>query len=381
MCSKTAIVVLFLIVFPATIIRAGPRQVDFRGQWSGWSSMHLAQDLPLRLGSRYIPQLNYEFSLGNRGMIDFELSPNVYGNIGAHLFDSLDTNADIRAYRLWMRYSTRQFECRIGLQKINFGSATLLRPLMWFDRTDARDPLGLTDGLWAMLCRYYFLNNSNIWLWGLYGNSDPKGFEQIGTYKNHPEFGGRIQYPLPGGEAAITYHYRTADGRKGPLSTPAVHRIPEHRVGVDTRLDFIVGCWFEASWTACEKDIGALTHQQMFNSGLDYTFNIGNGLYMVYEQLYFSYDRNAFTFDNTASFSVVSMSYPFGFFDTFRSIHYYSWADDQIYTIFNWQRQLDRLTFYILGFWNPEEGRLPSRGDTENLYAGKGVQLMFVFNH
>ena len=60
-----------------------------------------------------------------------------------------------------------------GLQKINFGSATMLRPLMWFDQVDPRDPLQLTDGVWGVLGRYYFLNNANIWLWGLYGNKNP----------------------------------------------------------------------------------------------------------------------------------------------------------------------------------------------------------------
>ena len=69
-----------------------------------------------------------------------------------------------------MRYSSDQFELRLGLQKINFGSASMLRPLMWFDQMDPRDPLHLTDGVWGLLARYYFLNNANIWLWGLYGN-------------------------------------------------------------------------------------------------------------------------------------------------------------------------------------------------------------------
>jgi len=56
---------------------------------------------------------------------------------------------------MWIRLSTKQFELRAGLQKINFGSATLLRPLMWFDKIDPRDPLQLTDGVYALLARYY----------------------------------------------------------------------------------------------------------------------------------------------------------------------------------------------------------------------------------
>ena len=34
-----------------------------------------------------------------------------------------------------------------------------------------------TNGVNALLGRYYFNNNANIWLWGLYGNEDPRGFD------------------------------------------------------------------------------------------------------------------------------------------------------------------------------------------------------------
>ena len=68
-----------------------------------------------------------------------------------------------------------------GLQKINFGSAVLLRPLMWFDSLDPRDPLQLTDGVYAVLLRYYFPNNANLWAWALYGNDSPKGWESAAT--------------------------------------------------------------------------------------------------------------------------------------------------------------------------------------------------------
>jgi hypothetical protein len=72
-------------------------------------------------------------------------------------FNSFSSNGDIKPYRLWARYSTSQLEIRAGLQKINFGSANILRPLMWFDQMDPRDPLQLTDGVWGILGRYYTL--------------------------------------------------------------------------------------------------------------------------------------------------------------------------------------------------------------------------------
>ena len=76
----------------------------------------------------------------------------------------------------------------------------LLRPLMWFDRIDPNDPLQLTEGVYGLLLKYTFLNNANIWLWGLYGNDDPKGWEAVPTQRKSAEYGGRLQAPFLSGE-------------------------------------------------------------------------------------------------------------------------------------------------------------------------------------
>ena len=95
----------------------------------------------------------------------------MYGSVLYHPFDSSQVDAAIKAYRLWGRYTGHQFEVRVGLQKIDFGSAMMLRPLQWFDEMDPRDPLNFTTGVYGALGRYYFLNNANIWGWILYGNA------------------------------------------------------------------------------------------------------------------------------------------------------------------------------------------------------------------
>ena len=56
----------------------------------------------------------------NESLIDFEASLNMYGNAGFQTFDSAAVDGSVRAYRLWGRYSTEQFEFRLGLQKIDF---------------------------------------------------------------------------------------------------------------------------------------------------------------------------------------------------------------------------------------------------------------------
>jgi len=131
----------------------------FAGQASDWAMAWYDTSFSGQAGLRYIPT----FSFGT-GPFDAELAANGFGTWSARANSSFDIAA--KPYRAWLRYSAPRFEARLGLQKLNFGSATMLRPLQWFDRLDPRDPLALTDGVYAGLARYYFPNDANVWTWG-----------------------------------------------------------------------------------------------------------------------------------------------------------------------------------------------------------------------
>jgi hypothetical protein len=373
------IYICLIIVFPASL--NAQDSLNFKGQASVWVNYNGGNRLPVNLGGRYIPQLNFSMPLPDEHKIDFEASFNLNGSMGLRPFDSVRYSGQIKPYRLWARYSARQFEIRIGLQKINFGSASILRPLMWFDQIDPRDPLKLTDGVWGVLGRYYFLNNANIWLWTLYGNNKPRGWEYAGTNRNYPEAGGRIQLPLSKGEAALSYNYRIADTRNLNGIVAPFSEIRENKLGFDIKLDLVVGLWFEGSWTTKNKELGMFTNQEILNAGTDYTFGIGNGLLMVYEQLLASNDEKAFKFQNTTSFSLLSLSYPVGLFDNVSAIVYYDWNNRNSYNFLNWQRQFNKITLYFIGYWNPRNYNIPAQGSGENLFAGRGIQIMLVLNH
>ncbi len=353
----------------------------FKGQLSIWSHYNENNTLPLWSGIRYIPQINYKINLKKNNLIDFEASANLFGNIGLEPFDSSNVDGKTKPYRFWARYSTEQFEFRAGLQKINFGSATLIRPLMWFDQIDPRDPLQLTDGVWAALARYYFLNNANLWFWALYGNKNLKGWEMIKTNENTAEFGGRFQSPVPGGEAGISYHHRIADSREFSIPEFQYANVPENRIGLDAKFDYVVGFWMEASWVNKGKDMGMYTNQELINLGVDYTFGIGNGLTLIFEQFLAAADKKAFEFGQTTTFSLLNLTYNIDLFDNINAIIYYDWVNNRIYNFVNWQKQFNKWAFYLMGYANPKDYNIPSIGATENLYAGWGVQVMVVFNH
>ncbi len=376
-------VVLCIHLFTYRNFAGQPDSLSHQGLITIWGGTNPDLRNPLWLGGRFIPQLNYAIGTTRNLMIDFEASANLNGSLGIRPFDSVTGESAIRAYRAWMRLSGQQVELRAGLQKINFGSASMLRPLMWFDQIDPRDPLQLTNGVWAILGRYYFLDNTNIWIWGLLGNKGPKTWESSKTDPSAPEIGGRIQSPLMKGEAAISYHFRKAGYDLPGLSQAAGNPIPEHRIGIDGKWDAGAGIWFEAVWIhQNRKPVESLfDYQEMICIGTNYTFRIGNGLNATLEHLHYSVDTSPFRFDNTYSFSALSLSYPVGLSSHVSAILYRDWKSSRQYTFISWQRKVDHFSFYLMGFLNPINYYLPQQRTVNPFFAGKGIQLMLVYNY
>jgi hypothetical protein len=294
----------------------------------------------------------------------------------------LNTDGDIDLYRFWLRYSSSQFEARIGLQKINFGSATMLRPLMWFDSIDPRDPLQLTDGVYGILVRYFFLNNTNIWVWGLYGNDRLKGWESFSSDGNIPEFGGRVQIPLGNGEAAFTYHHREIEikGLLEEFDIGASH-IPENRFAIDGKWDIGIGIWFEGVLLHQNSEALPYPWQRAFNLGLDYTFGLENGLNIMAEYFVLTASREAFGSGESVMFSALALNYPLSLLDTLSSIFYFDWKNDKLYSFLRWQRTYDRWRINLMAFWNPESFEIYQISQDSSLFAGKGFQIMVVYNY
>jgi len=375
-------VFMWLLLFPVTP-GALSQTHEIQGQLSGWMTAKRNQSSEAQIGFRYIPGLSINKTIAGDYSVDTELSLNAYGFGTIHPSDDFENDAEIKPYRLWLRLSSSQFEVRGGLQKINFGSAALLRPLMWFDRIDPRDPLGLTDGVYGLLGRYYFLNNANVWLWGLYGNDDKKDWEGICSNKKRWEYGGRLQLPLFNGEMAASYHHRQIDPRTQGVRPflSSTNNIPEDRLGLDGKWDIGVGLWFEGVLIRQGLDISRLRYQRFSNVGLDYTFDFGNGLNFTGEHFTFGISENAFASGEDTSISALSSNYPVGLLDNLTAMVYYDWDNRDWYRYVNWQRRYDTWSLYFIGFWNPDRLQIHQARQENSLFDGKGVQLMVVFNH
>jgi hypothetical protein len=355
--------------------------ISIKGQLSLWGHYNFRQSDPFSIGGRYLPQLNYMATIAKSKQFDIELSANAYGSIGDIPEEILDIDKRIKVYRAWARYSGQQYEFRLGLQKINFGSASMLRPLMWFDKIDPRDPLQLTDGVWGMLGRYYFLNNANLWFWALHGNKEAKTWEIGNTYKGGPEFGARIQHPFAAGEAGLSFHHRLADMRSLNLAGYTDKSIPENRLGLDGRWDVGAGLWFEAVWIKKQKEVAKFSNQEMINVGFDYTFRIGNGLSIMMEHLLYSNDSKPFAMSSPYNFSSGSLSYPLGLFDHLTTLVYYDWTRSSLYSFINYRHQFKKISLYCMFYKNPETYAIPLQTEGQNSYSGTGIQIMLVYNH
>jgi len=338
---------------------------DFRGQLSGWANtMNHKNSWDFGAGVLYMPQVDFYHNLTNESFLNSELSLKGYFNTD---FEESIQNVDF--YRFNIRYATNQSETQIGLQKISFGPAMLLRSLMWFDQVDVRDPLRLTNGVYALRYKYNFLNNTNIWFWGLYGNEKIKGYEIFPTSNNAPEFGGRIQYPMPLGELGQSIHYRKVKAES--------FKYDEYKFGFDGRWDALIGFWVEASFTFNATDRLPFQWNKMFTLGADYTFDTGNGLYFLTEHFASLTSQAFLPFDNDNYASSFMLSYPLGILDNIRAIGFYSHNDDNYYQFLDWQRTYDEIILNLSLFYYPE-----SQTNNLNIQTrGYGAQIMLIYNH
>ncbi len=359
-------------------LSAGGQTFSLSGQASGWTSLLPGNSPVSRTGLRYLPDLTIGTKLANGCAADAELSLN--GDAGQSLGENQhpEFEAHLKLYRASVRIASDEFEVRGGLQKISFGPATLFRSLMWFDRVDPRDPLQLTDGVYGLLARYYFLNNANIWAWGLYGNNDPRGWDIAPTVDRSVEYGGRIQTPLGTGETGLSFHHRRVN--YAPLGDDE-SSLPEDRIALDGKWNIGIGAWFEAVLTRTRARSFGTTDQHLLTLGADYTFDLGDGLTVLTE--YFRYDSPPLHIGpgGDREFSALSLTYPLGLLDRVSAIVYHDWSANDWYRIVTWQRTYDSWVIYLLGFWNPQQIQLYRTQESTGAFAGTGVQLMLVFNH
>ena len=372
---KKSLLIAVLLFTSPLVSHAQP--IELRGELSSWLSYRdVAPDYSL-LGLRYIPEMTLTKALAKERKIDGLVSVNANFEAPTDKLQINDENSEAKFYRLWTRWSTSQFEARAGLQKINFGPAKILRSLRWFDTIDPRDPSGLTDGVKGLLLRYYFLDNSNVWIWGLYGNDDMKGLEVAPTDEARPEIGGRYQTPTTNGEMAISLHHRKIDKDEWRMSqaftliTSDLQDGREDRIAIDGFWDVGIGLWFEAVAGRIKIDSDSDLWGEYMTIGADYTLD--SGIHILGEHFVMA---TGDAWDKTVrgrSISALSADYAISIMDRINTIVNYDWVEHETQGFVGWQRTYDDWRINLLGFSGPELG--------SGKYSGDGVELIVTYNH
>ena len=164
-----------------------------------------------------------------------------------------------------------------------------------------------------------------------------------------------------------------------PLSSEG--SIPENRFALDGKWDVGIGLWFEGALIHQDLDISSLRYKRLINLGVDYTFDLGDGLNVIGEYFTIGTSESVSDSGEEISFSAVSANYPLGLLDNISAIIYYNWDNQDWYRFINWERKYDNWSFYVMGFWNPDRFQIYQNRQENSLFAGKGLQLMIVFNH
>ena len=131
------------------------------------------------------------------------------------------------------------------------------------------------------------------------------------------EYGGRLQIPVSKGEMGLSFHHREADFSSFYTYMPHTGptHYPENRMGLDGKWDLGPGLWYEYVIKKNDPDNGVLGEwETYFNAGLDYTFNLGNGLNMTTEFFRYNNKESWHGENKDNNYSALALNYPFASF-------------------------------------------------------------------
>lgn len=174
---------------------------------------------------------------------------------------------DAELFRGWVRYEKGDFKMRGGRQQILFGAANLFRPLGFFDTRVISGIIPLTRGVDAVRSTYYLSDISSVQGWAVHARNDE---EFIYGVRGEGNFG-----PVEAGVVA-QYHPVTE------LDFLADYNLEMAQLGYHVKGEKIIGFWNESRLDVQTDQPGdPIRFDTVF--GVDYTFNVGQGLHVLLE--------------------------------------------------------------------------------------------------
>tara|TARA_B100000959_G_C14940915_1_gene607767 strand:- start:698 stop:1723 length:1026 start_codon:yes stop_codon:yes gene_type:complete len=300
----------------------------------------------------YIPQFNMknknvEFSYSNKIIIE----------------NSDYSNQD---YRYWARYKNNIIDLKIGLQKISFGSAFILRNLNWFDSIDFRNTTNQTIGQEALQLKYFSKTDYNFNLWVL-----PDNNEDI-------SYGSRVEFSNNFGNYGIVFYKDNTHYNHSIINMPQIIsnqnflidflQLKENeRFGIDYRYDGIFGLWLESTYIKSTNNLNLLNSINFATIGFDYTVNMYNGIYLMYELMSYKFEA----IDNSVldgNISSLMIQCPIGILYNLSFIRIF---DNQIKDTYSLIRLITKYDYFTVNY---------SYSINPNEY-GNNFQVKLIYNY
>ena len=363
------IVLLTICLSTSALTFAQP--FSLKGQF--WSNMLHGNDPPAGHSSfvtdlGYIPMLSLSRDLSINRFVDLEWSYRMQYRMYEE--DVVFSN---KPYRQWLRYSSDQIEARLGLQKIAFGPAMVLRSLAWFDTIDPKDPTGQTDAVNAFRLRLFPTSSLALWLWSINNDQDTLSY------------GGRAEISASIGEWGLTYYQDPTELGQSVGQFPIFISGSHQRAAVDYRYDGYFGFWFEGTGIfADSKQDVELNRFTLFTLGADYTIPIGSGLLIMAETMKINGSSTAVDSSSEQTYTALMASLPINMLHNLMFIAQIDWDNSYIYNYLRWGITYDHFSLNFIFSISP-------RRDDYNMAKeflpktvagfGTGLQFMLIYNH
>ena len=363
------IILLAICLSTSAIIFAEP--FSLKGQF--WGNTLHGNDPPADQSSfvtdlGYIPMLSLSRDLSINRFVDLEWSYRMQYRMYEE--DVVFSN---KPYRQWLRYSSDQIEARLGLQKIAFGPAMVLRSLAWFDTIDPKDPTGQTDAVEAFRLRLFPSSSLALWLWSINNDQDTLSY------------GGRAELSASIGEWGLTYYQDPTKLGQSVGQFPIFISGPHQRAAIDYRYDGYFGFWFEGVGIfADRKQDVELNRFTLFTLGADYTIPVGPGLLIMAETMRINSSSTAKESSTEQTYTALMASLPINMLHQLIFIAQIDWDNSHMYNYLRWGITYDHFSLNFILSISPKRGDYEiAKEDLPKTVAGfgTGLQFMLIYNH
>ena len=363
--------ILLLAIYLSTSAVTFTQPLSLKGQL--WGNILYGNDPPAGHSSfvtdlGYIPMLSLSRDLSINRFVDLEWSY----RMEYRMYDE-DIVFVSKPYRLWLRYSSDQIEARLGLQKISFGPAMVLRSLAWFDTIDPKDPTGQTDAVKAFRLRLFPTSSLALWLWSINNDQDTLSY------------GGRAELSTSIGEWGLTYHQDPTELGQSVGQFPIFLSGQHQRIAFDYRYDGYFGFWFEGVGIfADNKQDVELNRFALFTLGVDYTIPVGSGLLIMAETMKISGSSILADSSSEQTYTALMASLPINMLHQLMFIAQIDWENSHIYNYLRWSVTYDHFSLNFIFSISPR--RCDYNIEKEYLPKtvagfGTGLQFMLIYNH